>query len=387
MIETDLEKDFPWARFYSLHYPVRLDALAAVIEDIRAAYSHVDHSVPRPLGERLIGDSVDTQLVRKLIGQVAPSLATVLITGESGTGKEVVARQIHELSGREGPFVAVNCGAIPDSLLESELFGHEKGAFTGAVSARAGRFEQAKGGSFFLDEIGDMPTVMQVKLLRVLEERVIERVGGTKSIPVDVRVIAATHRDLPQRIESGEFREDLFYRLSVFPIEITPLSERPDDIPPLVEEFIKRMNVEQSTSIQLSDEAMAALRRYSWRGNVRELANLIERLVVIKPSGLVDREDLPWPIIERERTPAELPEVIGHSLTATRADASSTLPDDGIDLKLHLSNIEQDRIIRALEETGGVVQKAADVLGIGRTTLVEKIKRYDIKASTRQSGL
>ncbi len=387
MMDTDLEKDFPWARIHSLKYPVQLDALATVLEHIRSARSRADRPEPRSLGERLIGDSVDTQLVRKLIGQVAPSLATVLITGESGTGKEVVARQIHELSGREGPFVAVNCGAIPESLLESELFGHEKGAFTGAVSARVGRFEQAKGGTFFLDEIGDMPTVMQVKLLRVLEERVIERVGGTKSIPVDVRLIAATHRDLPKRIETGEFREDLFYRLSVFPIEITPLSERPDDIPPLVDEFIKRMNNEQSTSIRLSDEAMAALKSYSWDGNVRELANLIERLVVIKPSGLVNREDLLWPITEHEGKSAELPEVVGHSLTPTLAGASSALPDDGIDLKRHLSKIERDIILRALEETGGVVQKAADLLGIGRTTLVEKIRRHGINASQSQSGL
>ncbi len=387
MMDTDPEKDFPWARIHSLKYPVQLDALAAVLAHIRGARSRADRPEPRALGERLIGDSVDTQLVRKLIGQVAPSLATVLITGESGTGKEVVARQIHELSGREGPFVAVNCGAIPESLLESELFGHDKGAFTGAVSARVGRFEQAKGGTFFLDEIGDMPTVMQVKLLRVLEERVIERVGGTKSIPVDVRLIAATHRDLPKRIETGEFREDLFYRLSVFPIEITPLSERPDDIPPLVDEFIKRMNNEQSTSIRLSDEAMAALKSYSWDGNVRELANLIERLVVIKPSGLVNREDLLWPTIEHEGRSAELPEIVGHSLTPTLAGASSALPDDGIDLKRYLSKIEREIILHALEETGGVVQKAADLLGIGRTTLVEKIRRHGINASQSQSGL
>jgi sigma-54 dependent transcriptional regulator, flagellar regulatory protein len=385
VINTDLDKEFPWAKFHSLDYPVRLDALATVLEDIRAAYSRTDRSNPRPLGDRLIGESVDTQLVRKLIGQVAPSLATVLITGESGTGKEVVARQIHELSGREGPFVAINCGAIPESLLESELFGHEKGAFTGAVSARAGRFEQANGGSFFLDEIGDMPAVMQVKLLRVLEERVIERVGGTKSVPVDVRLIAATHRDLPQRIETGKFREDLFYRLSVFPIEITRLSERPDDIPPLVEEFMHRMNVEQSTSIQFSDDAMAALQSYSWGGNVRELANLIERLVVIKPSGVIDRQDLPWPIVQRDETPAGLREVISHSLTPVGAGGIETLPNNGVDLKQHLADIEQDLIVQALTESNGVVQGAAELLGVGRTTLVEKIKRYDIDTSKSQS--
>lgn len=378
MIKTDLVKDYPWARFHSLEYPVRFDALAATIEDIRATYSRTDHSVPRPLGDRLIGESADTQLLRKLIGQVAPSLATVLITGASGTGKEVVARQIHELSGREGPSVAINCGAIPETLLESELFGHERGAFTGAVSSRAGRFEQANGGTLLLDEIGDMPTVMQVKLLRVLEERVIERVGGTKSIPVDVRLIAATHRDLQQRIETGQFREDLFYRLSVFPIEITPLSARPGDIPPLVDEFIRRMNVEQSMSIQFSDDAMAALQCYSWSGNVRELANLVERLVVIKPGGVIDRQDLPWPIVERDKLHAEQPEIISHSIVPVGAGAMATLPNDGINLKQHLADIEKGLIRQALVDSNGVVQGAADLLGVGRTTLVEKVKRYDI---------
>ena len=180
MNNVELQKVYPWARFHSLSFPVRLDALSDVLEDIRASHRQSSHANLRPAGDCFIGRSADSVMVRKLIGQVAPSMATVLITGESGTGKEVVARQIHQSSGREGPFVAVNCGAIPEHLLESELFGHERGAFTGAIAARAGRFEQAKGGTFFLDEIGDMPTVMQVKLLRVLEERVVERVGGTK---------------------------------------------------------------------------------------------------------------------------------------------------------------------------------------------------------------
>jgi len=379
--KTDLVKDFPWARFHSLDYPLRLDALAATIEDIRATYSRSNHSDPRPLGDRLIGESVDTQVLRKLIGQVAPSLATVLITGASGTGKEVVARQIHALSGREGPFVAINCGAIPESLLESELFGHEKGAFTGAVTARAGRFEQAKGGTLLLDEIGDMPNIMQVKLLRVLEERVIERVGGTKSIPVDVRLIAATHRDLQQRIEIDEFREDLFYRLSVFPIEITSLSVRPGDIPPLIDEFIRRMNVDQSMSIEFSDDAMAALQSYSWSGNVRELANLIERLVVIKPGGVIEKQDLPWPIVERDKSPIVQHEIISHSIAPAGASAKATLPNGGIDLKQHIAGIEKELIRQALVDANGVVQGAAKMLGVGRTTLVEKVKRYDIDVS------
>ncbi len=378
MISADLHKDYPWARIHSLSYPVSLDALGEVLEEIRAMHRKTDHSDPRPGGSHFIGESADAKLVRRLIEQVAPSMATVLITGESGTGKEVVARQIHEASGRTGPFVAVNCGAIPDNLLESELFGHERGAFTGAVTARAGRFEQAKGGTFFLDEIGDMPTVMQVKLLRVLEERVIERVGGTKSIPVDVRLIAATHRDLPTRIETGDFREDLYYRLSVFPIEISALRERPDDIPPLVNEFIRRLNDEKSVSLQLSDDAMDSLCKYSWSGNVRELANLVERLAVIRPNGIITAADLPWPIADRPAPGEEAPEIIDDQLVPMDAAHAMNLPNDGIDLKQYLARIEQDMITQALADSGGVVQRAAELLGIGRTTLVEKIRRYGL---------
>ncbi len=378
MIAHDLNKEYPWARIHSLDYPVRLDALGEVLNEIRAARHKTDHSDPRPEDSRLIGNSADTELVRRMIEQVAPSLATVLITGESGTGKEVVARQIHERSGRKGPFVAVNCGAIPEHLLESELFGHERGAFTGAVSARAGRFEQAKGGTFFLDEIGDMPTVMQVKLLRVLEERVIERVGSTESIPVDVRLIAATHRDLPKRIEQGKFREDLFYRLSVFPIEITPLRARPDDIPLLVDEFIRRIAAEKSVSLQISGEAMEILRNYAWSGNVRELANLIERLVVIRPNGIVRARDLPWPIVERKEPEPEETEVVGSKLSSVSSPVRVDLPKEGLDLKRYLAKIEQDMIHQALLESDGVVQRAAELLGVGRTTLVEKIRRYEI---------
>lgn len=377
MSNSAFHKDYPWARFHSLGYPVRLDALSQVLEEIRASHRRVARDPGITGGDRFIGQSADSKMIRRLIEQVAPSLATVLITGESGTGKEVVARQIHANSGRSGPFVAVNCGAIPEHLLESELFGHERGSFTGAVAARAGRFEQAKGGTFFLDEIGDMPAVMQVKLLRVLEERVVERVGGTKSIPVDVRLIAATHRDLPERIESGEFREDLYYRLSVFPIEISPLHERPEDIPLLVEEFVNRMAATQDVKLQLSDDAIVALQNYGWTGNVRELANLIERLAVIKPYGLITARDLPWPIVERDDAATQLPEILSHTL-APAAGGIVDLPQDGINMKQYLANIEQDMIHQALAESNGVVQRAAELLGVGRTTLVEKIKRYEI---------
>ncbi|MEL7187295.1 MAG: sigma-54 dependent transcriptional regulator [Pseudomonadota bacterium] len=380
MIAEELATEYPWGRFHSLRSPVRLDELGEVLEEIRAENSRADRSARIDNGHGLIGESKDIAVVRKLIAQVAPSLATVLITGESGTGKEVVARQIHEQSGRKGPFVAVNCGAIPEHLLESELFGHDKGAFTGAVTSRQGRFEQANGGTFFLDEIGDMPSVMQVKLLRVLEERVIERVGGTKSIPVDVRLIAATHRDLPQRIEEGVFREDLYYRLSVFPIEISSLAERRDDIPSLVEEFIRRIDDHKSVTISISDSAMDALAQYDWPGNVRELANVVERLVVIKPGGCVEVKDLPWPIVERNEFGHEpgddSPEILSHNV---EPNALAVLPQDGLDLKKYLASVEQDLIHQALSEADGVVQRAADMLGVRRTTLAEKIKRYSIE--------
>lgn len=379
MNDADIHRLYPWARIHALDYPVRLDALANVLEEIRASHSrtHVDSDALPNV--RFIGESKDTQLVRHLVSQVAPSLATVLISGESGTGKEVVARQIHQQSGRQGQFVAINCGAIPESLLESELFGHERGAFTGAVSARAGRFEQANGGTFFLDEIGDMPTVMQVKLLRVLEERVLERVGGAKSIPVDVRVIAATHRDLPERIAAGKFREDLFYRLSVFPIEIAPLRSRPEDIAALTQEFINRQCSDRLFSLSLTDNAMQLLEAYDWPGNVRELANLVERLIVVKPNGIVAASDLPWPLSGDDDKRTELPEIVNSSVAPTPADNRVHLPPEGVHLKEYLAKIEQDMIHNALAQSDGVVQRAAELLGIGRTTLVEKIRRHELK--------
>ena len=373
MTGTEFEQAYPWARIHALEYPVRLDELGDILEEIHAAHRKTGREKRHPGKDRLVGDSDDTRLVRKLAQQVAPSLATVLITGESGTGKEVVARLIHDLSGREGPFVAINCGAIPEHLLESELFGHERGAFTGAVKARAGRFEQAKGGTFFLDEIGDMPTVMQVKLLRVLEERVVERVGGTTSIPVDVRLIAATHRDLPKRIEEGKFREDLYYRLSVFPIDILPLRERPADIAPLVREFVRRMNEEKSVDLHISADALRSLEAYSFPGNVRELANLVERLAVVKPDGRVAAEDLPWAVSGEAPAPETEVAILGANI------ASGSLPPDGMDLKQYLAKIEQDMIHNALVESDGVVQRAAELLGMGRTTLVEKIRRYGLR--------
>ncbi|WP_341501702.1 sigma-54 dependent transcriptional regulator [Gallaecimonas sp. GXIMD4217] len=343
----------------------------------------------------LVGKSKAMQEVRHLIQQVAPTDASVLILGESGTGKEVVARNIHFQSSRkDGPFVPVNCGAIPPELLESELFGHEKGAFTGAVSARKGRFELAQGGTLFLDEIGDMPLNMQVKLLRVLQERTFERVGGSKELKADVRIVAATHRELPKMIADNKFREDLYYRLNVFPIEMPGLKERADDIPLLVNEIISRLKSEEGHGVQLSQRAINSLMKHPWPGNVRELANLVERLMILYPDQTVDAGNLPKayqhlgisdfePVIHNR----ELEE--REALMGIFADRDATPPPppepampmlspDGINLKEMLSEMELDLIRQALAAQDGVVARAADMLGMRRTTLVEKMRKYGL---------
>lgn len=340
--------------------------------------------------DELVGQSASICEVKRLIVQVAARDINVMITGESGTGKEVVARCLHEQSSRSaGPFVPVNCGAIPGELLESELFGHEKGAFTGAISSRAGRFELAQGGTLFLDEIGDMPLPMQVKLLRVLQERQFERVGGTRTIDADVRVIAATHKDLESMIEEGEFREDLYYRLNVFPIEIPPLRERLDDLSLLVNALIERLKTQGMWSYRFHPSAMESLLRHPWAGNVRELANLLERLAIIHPGGVVGVSELPpkfrhleepdparyevaEPVVEKKEKKGSDP---GWGLTPF---SSVVLPDDGIELKPFLEKLEQSLINQALERCGNVVARAADELGVRRTTLVEKMRKYGI---------
>ncbi len=337
----------------------------------------------------LVGNSRAIRKVRKLIEQVADSEANVLILGESGTGKEVVARNLHYYSSRrDKPFVPVNCGAIPPDLLESELFGHEKGAFTGAISSRQGRFEMAQGGTLFLDEIGDMPLAMQVKLLRVIQERVFERVGSNKSITADVRIIAATHRDLEQEIAEGRFREDLYYRLNVFPIDMPPLRERVEDIPLLINELISRLEHEQRGSVRLTPAAIAALCQYSWPGNVRELSNLMERLVIMYPYGVVDVRDLP----EKFRRDMVVPEETDASSAEIPAPAVLAgdvvrLPSEGLDLKEHLSNLEYSLIKQALEDADGVVAHAAKRLHMRRTTLVEKMRKYGLQRTDQASGI
>jgi sigma-54 specific flagellar transcriptional regulator A len=339
----------------------------------------------------LVGTSRAVQTVRKMIQQVANSDANVLILGASGTGKEVVARNLHYYSSRrDKAVVPVNCGAIPGDLLESELFGHEKGAFTGAISARQGRFELAEGGTLFLDEIGDMSLNMQVKLLRVLQERTFERVGSNKSIEADVRIIAATHRNLEEAITEGKFREDLFYRLNVFPIEMPPLRDRVEDIPLLVNELIRRIEHEKRGSVRLTQAAILALCQYNWPGNVRELANLIERLAILYPFGVVNATELP----EKFQTDTVRAEAasMGEELLAPQPmqyalDSEPRLPRGGLDLKEHLSNLEVGYIKQALDDANGVVAQAAKRLGMRRTTLVEKLRKYGLQRSDSAPGV
>lgn len=342
----------------------------------------------------LVGISQSISHVRTLIEQVADSEASVLILGDSGTGKEVVARNLHFHSDRKDkPFVPVNCGAIPPDLLESELFGHEKGAFTGAISARQGRFELANGGTLFLDEIGDMPLPMQVKLLRVIQERVFERVGSNKSINADVRIIAATHRNLESEIAEGRFREDLYYRLNVFPIEMPSLAERVEDIPLLLEELIVRMENNKRGSVRLTPAATIALQQYEWPGNVRELSNLVERLLIMFPNGLVDLHDLPEKYRQGIATTSADAATNKKRVTNSPDDLAVTetphivapqmnnevLPAEGIDLKAHLLNLESSLIKQALDDANGVVAHAAQRLNMRRTTLVEKMRKYDLQ--------
>ena len=352
-----------------------------------------DGSSSPMLFRSLVGNSRAIIQVRKLIEQVADTSANVLILGESGTGKEVVARNLHYYSSRrDKPFVPVNCGAIPAELLESELFGHEKGAFTGAISSRQGRFELADGGTLFLDEIGDMPLAMQVKLLRVIQERVFERVGSNKSITANVRIIAATHRDLEETIKDGSFREDLYYRLNVFPIEMPPLQQRVEDIPLLINELITRMEHEQRGSVRLTPAAITALCQYSWPGNVRELSNLIERLVIMFPYGVVDVRDLPekfrgHSIAGVDDTVVEVNLQEASQVFASTAHVSERLPSEGLDLKEHLTNLEFSLIKQALDEANGVVAHAAKRLQMRRTTLVEKMRKYGLQRQEHATGI
>ena len=347
-------------------------------------------SIDKQIGEHsIIGNSDEIRGVFGIVEKSAASDSTVMIFGESGTGKELIARALHQNSKRKSkPFIAVNCGAIPHELLESELFGYEKGAFTGASNTRIGRLELANEGTAFLDEIGDMSAALQVKLLRVLAEQEIDRLGGTKPVKVNVRFITATHRNLEDLIEEGKFREDLYYRLNIIPIAIPPLRDRRSDIPLLVQHFLKKCNENQGKrSKVISEETTKILTNYSWPGNIRELGNFIERMVVLSVGDNITPKDLP------EKVLGEVPREYLSPLSKPECKLSPNemlqnglkqsffmgLPEGGINLKKAVEEFESGLITEALERSNWVKNKAAGLLELNRTTLVEKIKKMDLK--------
>lgn len=314
----------------------------------------------------IIGTSPAMNLVFERMRRIVKSDSSVLVTGESGTGKELVAKALHYNGTRKDrPFVAVNCGAIPETLLESELFGHVRGAFTGAVKDKAGRFEAANHGTIFLDEIGTLPLHLQVKLLRVLQEQEVERVGSNKTLKLHVRVISATNSDLEGMVKRGQFREDLYYRLNVIPLHLPPLRERQQDIIYLTAYFLdKQCRLMGRAPCSISKQALEALEQYSWPGNVRELENLIERMIVLTDAAVITLDDVPAKIVGKK--------VADDALTFT-------LPRQGMDMVATISHVEQSLISQALDSAGGVKARAAALLGINRTTLVEKIKRLKMQ--------
>ncbi|GAV31054.1 MAG: sigma-54 dependent transcriptional regulator [Anaerosomatales bacterium] len=331
---------------------LRTGELAAEVERLRAEVGK-EYDI-----EGIVAGSPVMLSILETVKKVAPTNATVMIYGESGTGKELVARAIHQLSDRASrPFVSVSAGALPETLLESELFGYEKGAFTGAMQAKPGRFELANGGTIFLDEIGDISPAVQVKLLRVLQERTFERLGGTRSIEVDVRVVAATNRDLQQLIADGSFREDLYYRLNVVPIALPPLRDRPEDIPRLIAHFLDKM---RAGSKSITPEAMQALVDYKWPGNVRELENTVERMVILSHGDTIGVDDLP----------AE----VRAGVALQGGERRFTLPDEGVDLE----EVEMELISQALERSGGNVARAAKLLGLTAKTLEARMRRFGL---------
>ena len=355
--------------------------------------------------ERLIiGEAPAIAALRRLVRQVAPSDASVLLVGPSGSGKEVVARAIHAASRRASrPFVAINCGAIPRDLLESELFGHEKGSFTGAFAQHKGRFEEAHGGTLFLDEIGDMPADMQVKLLRVLEERVVQRIGGKGQIAVDVRILAATHRDIDAAIDAGAFREDLFYRLAVFPIDVPSLAERAEDVPLLVEHFLSQAGSRRP--VRFSAAAFDRLAEHGWPGNVRELRNFVERASIIHAGRAIGRDEVGALLLRRGRVgaierralwdatelaaapaPARAPEpepaaAAEEIVVPLRPDTPVVAEGQPVALRDMLAEIERRYIEEALVQSEGVIADAARLLSLQRTTLIEKMRKYEMRAA------
>ena len=356
------------------------------------------------LNEMINGESSTTKSMKNLIAMVSQSDSTALILGETGTGKDVVAQAIHKCSRKKGPFVTVNCAAIPSELLESELFGHEKGSFTGADKQRKGRFEQSSGGSLFLDEIGDMPLPLQAKLLRAIENKSIQRVGGSEDIKINLRLICATHRDLEKKVESGDFRADLFFRINVLPINVPSLAERREDIPVLQQILLKKMNINKSAEPFFTPDAITALCKHNWPGNVRELKNVIERACIIFPGKEISSSNvyenllrLKVPTIAEEQDALwEMTSDLDDINTLENVDITSNPEDylphpknyknwfsfyDEIDLRRHLQDVEIVLIEEALDKTNNKVALAADKLKLRRTTLIEKMKKYSISVN------
>lgn len=368
--------------YHFLTKPFNVEELMSLLEKA-LSHRHLEQEnkqLRSELGSRyqfdqIVGESDGIKSCLSLVGRVADSDSTVLVMGESGTGKELIARAIHYNSPRaKGPFVAINCGAIPSELLESELFGHVKGAFTGAIANRLGRFELADEGTLFLDEIGDLDPSMQVKILRALQERRFEPVGGTKSVQVNVRVIAATNVDLEKAVKDGRFREDLYYRLNVIPIQIPALRERRTDIPILLNHFTQQFNRSKSKSIAgFSQESLQCLVSYNWPGNIRELENLIERLSILKGHGVVEVHDLP---AKYKSTAASFAET-----------GSVNIPDQGLDFNSAVDQFENALILKALEKTGWNKNQAALLLRLNRTTLVEKMKKKGLKSNEGEAEI
>lgn len=368
--------------------------------------------------QTLIGHSENMQAIRRLIATVADSPATVLITGPSGTGKELIARALHEQSPsrKGGHFVPINCGAIPRELVESELFGHRKGAFTGAVVDRIGRVELAHGGTLFLDEIGDLPRDMQVKLLRVLQERVVEPVGSNKAVPVNVRVVAATHRDLQDEIAAGRFREDLYYRLNVLPIQTVALHQRTEDIPALLEVHAQRCALPGHKPVTFAPCLMQAFELYTWPGNVRELANLVDRFSTLFPGKALTLQAIPDFMLPKELANLqqamrddnqpqkmlelfpEAPREVARAAAAAPSDdddlrelimlaqGMEDLPEEGLPLRQRMAEIERSYIEQALLRTEGNVSRTAKLLQVQRTTLIEKINKYELRSDTQAAA-
>jgi nitrogen regulation protein NR(I) len=362
--------------------PFEQTELSAVIAKAAKAHVIAQRSVRADARARsaIIGESPQMQEVFKIIDKVADTPSTVLLTGESGTGKELVATALHGASGRrDKPFIKINCAAIPATLLESELFGYERGAFTGAVTSKPGRFELADGGTLFLDEIGEIPVEMQVKLLRALQESEFERVGGIKTTRVDVRLVAATNRDLQQEIEAGRFRKDLYYRLAVVPIMLPALRERRSDVPMLARHFLEKYNRKLNKRIEgIAEDAMALLQSYPWPGNIRELENLMERVLLFADGPLITVRDLPEPVRQGSALPpAGAPSPALHA-TETPGAGEGGLKDI---IRMKAAELERDLIAKALEETGGNVTRAAKLLQISRKSLQTKMKEFGLRDS------